>query len=342
MKKILTNYLVLILLVSCGQDEHWRTISPKGLDGQFNDILFINDSTGWIVGSKMELSLKNQDGLICKTVNGGQTWTPTFAGKGSFKFIRYVDDTLFSIKHIFKEDSYEEVNSVVAKSTDNGRTWKEISEIPGIVKQFSFSNSETGYSITKDNESNTNDWKLLKTSDAGTTWTQLNIFNNVQSGVFVDSIFFINQYQGTSLLTYDTQRETLYTEMFPSNFKSELITKDKNENVWIIGSNNGKFVLLKREGPNTFKEILFNQVKNGQPHDFYTYADIADNRIYLITGDGTSIVGVTHRFFKSEDLGKTWTEEEIPFNLTVEPICFTNGKIWSYDGTWLQVRDGGH
>jgi hypothetical protein len=64
MKKILTNYLVFILLVSCGQNEHWRTISPNGLDGQFNDILFINDSTGWIVGSKMEMSLKNQEAAM--------------------------------------------------------------------------------------------------------------------------------------------------------------------------------------------------------------------------------------------------------------------------------------
>lgn len=342
MKKILTCYIAFIFPVSCGHDDHWLTVSPKGLDGQFNDILFINDSTGWIVGSKMELSLENQDAVIYKTVDGGYTWFPTLVGKGSFQFIRHINDTLFGVKHVFSKDSYEEVNSIVTKSTDKGRTWTTISEIRGLVKQFSFANSEVGYSITKDNESNENNWRLLRTSDGGATWTHLNTINNVQSGVTTDRFFFINQYQGTSLLIYDSQKDTLYTEILPKDFKSELITKDKNENVWIIGNDNSDFVLLKREGANNFKKILFNEINKGQPHDFYTYADISGNRIYLITGDEPSIVGVTHRFFKSEDLGKTWTEEEIPFNLTVEPMCFANGKIWSYDGTWLQVRDGEH
>lgn len=304
--------------------------------------MFINDSTGWIAGSKMELSLKNQDAIIYRTVDGGRTWTPTLIGKGSFQFIRHISDTLYGVKHVFNKDSYEEVNSVIAKSTDNGHTWNEISEIPGMIKQVSFTNSKVGYSIAKDNESNTNDWRLLKTSDGGLDWTHLITINNVQSGVVVDKFFFINQYQGTSLLTYDTQRDTSYTEIFPNNFKSALITKDKNENVWVIGSENANFVLLKREGTGNFKKIVFNEVSKGQPHDFYTYADIADNRIYLITGDGASIVGVTHRFFKSEDLGKTWTEEDIPFDLIVEPIFFANGKIWSYDGTGLQIRDSEH
>lgn len=68
MKKILTTYIVFILLVACGQDERWQTISPKGLEGKFNDMLFINDSTGWIVGSKMEMSLKNQDAVTANRV----------------------------------------------------------------------------------------------------------------------------------------------------------------------------------------------------------------------------------------------------------------------------------
>lgn len=342
MKKTLTTYIILSLLVSCGQDEHWRTISPKGLEGRFNDILFTNDSTGWIVGSKMELSLKNQDAIIYKTVDGGRTWTPTLIGKGSFQFIRHVNDTLFGVKHVFNKDSYEEVNSSITKSTDNGRTWNEISEIHGMIKQVSFTNSEVGYSIAKDNESNANDWRLLKTSDGGVNWRHLTTINNVQSGVVIDKFLVINRYQGASLLIYDTQRDTSFTEMFPDNFKSELITKDKNENVWIIGSDNANFVLLKRERAGNFRKIVFDEISKGQPHDFYTYVDIADNRIYLITGDGGSIVGVTKRFFISEDLGKTWNEEEIPFNLIVEPICFGNGKIWSYDGTGLQIRDGGH
>lgn len=342
MKKVLTTYIVLSLLVSCGQDEHWRTISPKGLYGQFNDILFTNDSTGWIVGSKMEFSLKNQDAIIYKTTDGGQTWAPTLVGKGSVQFIRHIEDALFCVKHVFNKDSYEDVNSVIGKSTDNGHTWNEISEIPGMIKQVSFTSSEVGFSIAKDNESNANDWRLLKTSDGGATWTHLRTLSNVQSGVTADRLFFINQYQGKALLIYDIQRDTLYTEQFPDDFKSELITKDKNQNIWVVGNDISGFVLLKREGANNFKRILFNEVDKGQPHDFYTYADIADNRIFLITGDGGSIVGVTKRFFKSEDLGKTWTEEEIPFDLNVEPLCFAEGKIWSYDGTWLQIRDGEH
>lgn len=342
MKKILTNYLVFIFLVSCGQDDHWQTLSPKGLEGKFNDIKFINDSTGWIGGSKMEMSLKNQDAVVYKTTDGGHTWTPKYIGKGSVKFISYVHDTLFAIKHVFTKDSYEDVNSVLIKSMDRGQNWNEVAEIPGITKHVTFANPQIGYLIAKNKESNINDWKLLKTKDGGLTWTFIRLVDNVQSGLLIKNSFFINQHNANALLVFDIEKESLFLESLPKDFESELIIKDNKENLWVVGSDSHDFVLLKREGPKKFQRIKFDMIKGAKPYDFYTQIDIKDNVISLITGDGESVIGVTKRFFISQDLGKSWTEEKIPFDLSVEPLSFDVGKIWSYYGIGLQIRDARH
>ena len=338
MKKILTNYIVLILLVSCGQDEHWRTISPKGLEGKFNDILFISDSTGWIVGGKMEMSLKNQEAVIYKTIDGGQTWTPKYIGKGGVELISYVGDTLFAIKHVFNKDSYEDVNSVLIKSTDAGQNWKEITDIQGMTKQLFFSNGKAGYLITENKESNINEWKLIETNDGGLSWKLLRVFNNVQSGLLVSNLIIINKHKGDSLLIFDPQQDSLVTETFPKDFKSVSITKDNNNSIWVIGSDSSDFVLLKREGKNRFVRIEFDMIKGAKPYDFYTYFDIHDNTISIITGDGGTVMGVTKRFFISHDLGKNWTEEEIPFSMIVKPVYLDQEKVWSYNGIGLQIR----
>lgn len=338
MKKFLTNYVIFILLVSCGHNPHWREISPKGLEGQFNDILFIDDSIGWIVGNKIAMSLKNQDAVIYKTTDGGYSWTINYVGKGSFEIITGINDTMFGVKHVFKEDSYEGVNSVFIISFDKGQNWKEVIEIPGVTKQLSFSNTQTGYLITKNKESNINDWKLLKTMDGGLTWKLIGFFNNVQSGLIVNNSFFMNQYNGNSLLVFDSEQDTIFAETFPKGFKSELIIKDNNDNIWVIGSDNHDFVLLKREEANRFVRIEFDMIKDAKPYDFYTHINIRDNTISIITGDGGTIMGVAKRFFISYDLGRSWTEEEIPFSMIVKPICFDRDRIWSYNGIGLQIR----
>jgi hypothetical protein len=319
-------------------DERWQTISSKELQGQFNDILFMDSTTGWIVGNKMEMPLKNQAAVIYKTTDGGYTWTPDYIGKGSFEIIRYVNDTLFGIKHIYNNNSYEDVNSVLVKSYDKGQNWKEVTEIPGITKQLLLRNAKTGYLIVKNKESNVDDWKLLETNDGGLSWKGGRLFNHVQSCLLVDNSIFINQHNGNSLLILDLEKDSLTTEIFPENFRSELMIKDNHNSIWVIGSDSSDFVLLKREDKNKFLRIEFSMIKDAKPYDFYTHIHIYDNVISIITGDGGTIVGVVKRFFVSYDLGKNWIEEYIPFPMITEPIYFNNERIWSYYGTGLQLR----
>ena len=141
---------------------------------------------------------------------------------------------------------------------------------------------------------------------------------------------------------FDLEKDTLFTESFPNDFKSELIIKDSNNSIWLVGSDSHDFVLLKREDRGKFSRIEFDMIKGAKPYDFYTHIDIRDNVISIITGDGGTIIGVTKRLFISRDTGQTWTEEKMPFDLKVEPLSFDMGRIWSYYGLGLQIRDGEH
>ena len=77
----------------------------------------------------------NQGSIICKTTDGGKTWTSyprTFGEHGTGHFKILSDGTFISVW------SQQKGPAEVMVSSDEGRTWKKITEIPVEVPGFTF------------------------------------------------------------------------------------------------------------------------------------------------------------------------------------------------------------
>ena len=122
----------------------------------------------------------------------------------------------------------------------------------------------------------------------------------------------------------------------PRKFHPEIITANKNK-LWLVGrDDSGGMKLLQRNEHGQYTTIAFNKAKE----PIIAACNIINNDISLIIGDGATIIGVTHKYFKSTDLGKTWSQEKMPSQLYADPIAFWGrDKVWTYSGAGsIQLR----
>ena len=151
--------------------EGWeRKIS--GFDNTFNDVFFINDNVGIIVG----------DSIIIRTADGGDTWTSAYAGTEwiNFKGVFFASSTIG-----FAIGSYGNV----LKTADAGLTWAPISTGTG---QYLFAgyfvNNLMGW-IIGDNGT------IIHTADGGSNWTQ----QNSGTGNALRGVYFIDENVGIAV-----------------------------------------------------------------------------------------------------------------------------------------------
>lgn len=136
----------------------WNALNTNVKDG-LACIQFINENIGFASGGFIGGEAKNC--TMIKTTDGGNTWNKLNVatgkcGGGSY-FINA--DTGF---YAYADDLYG--HSVIARTTDGGTTWNQVYSGSGWISYFHFPDSKNGYA-TVNNDS------VLKTTDAGLTWT---------------------------------------------------------------------------------------------------------------------------------------------------------------------------
>lgn len=160
MKIVLVVILLGYSLVS--QSQEWKTLpnSPT-VEGRFDDIYFINDSTGWAV---------NGLGEIYKTNAPGQQWSLQFsnARRKYIRSIEFIDDTTGFAGSL---------DSALYKTTNSGKTWNRVDKdfpvpVPGICGISHFGDAVIltgaffGYPF------------VINSSDRGKTWSYVDMSNN--------------------------------------------------------------------------------------------------------------------------------------------------------------------
>lgn len=119
---------------------------------QIYNLYFFDDNTGWAVGDL---------GLIVKTTDGGNTWTPQTSGTS-----KYLNNTFFtsSTTGFIVGDS-----NIVLKTTNGGTTWSAASSPSNLYfNDVLFTSSSNGWIVGSDGG-------VFKTTDGGATWTAVNI-----------------------------------------------------------------------------------------------------------------------------------------------------------------------
>jgi photosystem II stability/assembly factor-like uncharacterized protein len=176
MRQLLLQVILGMVCLPAMAQNGWRVVGPEQTTARFDDIFFINDSTGWLAGGR--------NGTIYKTNDGGNSWTTQFVANKYLRSIEFASPL---------KGFCGSVDSTFYKTTDGGATWVDIRasinpRIPGICG-LSAPDSTTIYGCGV--------WYrpafIIKSSDGGNTWTRIDM--SAYASGLVD-ILFINKDTG--------------------------------------------------------------------------------------------------------------------------------------------------
>lgn len=279
----------LPLLVACKEKHVLELVPPIPSDSisllesdlpnqHYNDLFFVNDSTGFIVGN---------DGAIMKTSNTGKNWVQiqsnTQMPLHSVQF--WNDSTGFIIGQ-----NTTGVGGIILKTKDGGKTWNKLIEGTIEPRNICFASNTSGYILMAFD-------KLLKTVDAGQTWEAITLpngirpyginFRNPSNGYMAaaNGIFYITKDGGHSWNNFTTSTGgNLYNVIFAG------------ENTVLKGD--GKIVVISSDDtfkiqtiPDTEKLVFINEKSVGIGFHYPDQGFYPNGDIYI-----------------SNDFWKTWSK----------------------------------
>ncbi len=126
--------------------------------------MFINDTYGWISGSK---------NTLLRTTDSGLTWTQASSGIDEYS----MSDVFFTDK----DNGWAVADKKVFKSTDGGNTWTSQIVSDNVLFTIYFTDANTGYCAGQ--------FDRYKTTDGGNTWVaQSKAANYVRDIQFVNGV----------------------------------------------------------------------------------------------------------------------------------------------------------
>lgn len=235
---------------------------------------FISQELGWVVG---------QDGIIIKTIDGGNSWQIQTS-----PINHYLTSCFFLDENVgFITGFY----GTILKTTDGGSTWIiKPSASSTWITSIEFTNSYQGFALTADS--------LLKTIDGGETWQRINTNNSqLQLSMYFmnDSVGWIGCANGKLMKTYDGG---LTWNEINTGFSSTTLQwlKFIDSNTGFAGGNEGIFQyhgrILKTIDGGLSWSLVFSSIDEFRFSDF-----LNENTAYFVNND--NIVYATYDAFNS-------------------------------------------
>ncbi|MDH3268778.1 MAG: YCF48-related protein, partial [Ignavibacteria bacterium] len=161
--------LLYFLLVTQLQYPQWTNQNPVPDGNDLWSTFFIDDNTGWIVGS---------NGFIIKTTNAGLDWTQQTSGTTL---------TLMSVQFINQTSGWIcGEDGLILKTTDAGQSWFELtSGTSELLSDLHFVDINTGWAVGF-NET------IIKTTNGGSSWN----FQASDTSFNLRSVDFIDEFIG--------------------------------------------------------------------------------------------------------------------------------------------------
>jgi photosystem II stability/assembly factor-like uncharacterized protein len=172
---------------------HWENIGAPISTGNTRNFDFVDENIGYCIAGG-EISNSTNVAKICKTTNGGISWTTTNNGKDLM-----IDD-LYSIAFVdattgFASGGYN--HRATYKTTNGGNTWTQLNN--DRFGQMQFINASIGYARNTGYYTD----HLYKTTDGGDNWTStFAIDDDITSFYFLDEN--IGYFVGDAGLMYKT------------------------------------------------------------------------------------------------------------------------------------------
>lgn len=327
MSKMKTIFSILLILFTLNQSiAQWVEIDLNTSE-TLNQIYFINNDSGYIVGN---------NGLLFRTTDGGDNW---------IQINTNVSHNLFNIS--FANETIGFINGL--KTTDGGLTWtiQPASEKFGLIHALDENNLiavlDEAFSFYGD---------IYKSSDGGESWEIIANPIAPSTGAYTD-VCFINDDLGYLSAWYfghlvktidggDNWTEIIIDEVDGLSFSNDDFRSVYffTEDLGLVAHQNG--ILKTSDGGNTWSEIKPEELSESfQPESIIALSTAN----YILVGGFPNVE--LEKIYETSDGGITWIEsvntQEALFDVNCTMTnCFavgTNGKVYKKENIVSSVLD---
>lgn len=275
---------------------------------RFDDVYFLNETTGWAANGYYALVFKTEDGGLTWTeqLSEQQLNTDGLSGDFYFRNIEFLDENIGFLGTLFNSVS-------LLKTTDGGDTWTQVSNIspqPGPICGLNTIGSSTVFGCGAWSEPA----YIIKSTDSGDTWQYTDMSAHATALVEIKFVSETIGYAAGKSSTGAVVLKTIdggsnWTEVFNSGIAGEYVWKLQvldSDNDIIFGS-------IEAIAPNPGKVIKTtdagsNWVSNDAPDSILQAVGFINENRGWVGGHNTG-------FHETNDGGQTWTNLNIGFNL---------------------------
>ena len=337
MKKITITLLALFIgAYGLFSQANWEwTMQESGTTAHLNDVYFVDNMTGWVVGS---------NGTILKTSDGGVSWAAqTSETDQELSSIHFIDENIGWATG----GGLSAEQAPLLKTTDGGQNWQLIPYTFNAtsVKDIFFFDENTGWVIKMDS--------IYVSKDGGVTWTHDRFASSVEGPLdnkelyaTSDEVAFV---AGRRKISATSKTATVFDrrpQITPavwgtdgsSNFNNTELLRCitfANDLVGFVGGSQGKIYRMQITNPEiTSGPWLLN-------HDLQESATIwsisfANSDVGMFNTsteiDGTTIALIYH----TEDQGENWTSSPDTVSDMLLAKLFTSDE----ENAWM-IANGG-
>ncbi|MDQ3021605.1 MAG: hypothetical protein M3R36_13705 [Bacteroidota bacterium] len=240
MKKILIISFILFAITNLSFSQ-W--VSQFNSNGYLEDVLFINENTGFVTSSFGSSSA----GGFYMTTNGGDHWIILDSLNNSTQALQYVGNKLlcFCLLGIFLE------------STNSGQSWNKKSHPIDYINSAYFINEMTGWiggggSIAE----------IYKTTNGGDDWIYQ--YGDSIEFCYIKSMYFLNEFTGIATeqvfptMTTDYSGKIIKTNNGGVNWEITYQGGFNDKYLWDASYNGNTFYAIDAKLPNGRNNVLLS------------------------------------------------------------------------------------